>query len=163
VVVDENGAVCGAGERRIGPEVLEAFNMEIVIFFVFIAVCAFALVWASKKTKSEADLQHQKRLGRNKSRAEKLVAPRDSLLAHNDQVWQSRRQHAHSGIVATNKFVPKSEDSGTPEYDGYSRRDRHHVTDQGAQVMDEHREEDFTMTAIEFEADEQKTSKKAAS
>lgn len=137
--------------------------MEIVIFFAFIAVCAFALVWASRKTKSETELAHRKRTDRNTSRAEKLVAPRDNLLSHNDQVWQSRRQHASTGVVATNQFVPKFEASGSPEYDGYSRRDRHHVKDMEAQVKDDvHEEEEFTMTAVEFKADEKVSSKKAA-
>ena len=27
----------------------------------------------------------------------------------------------------TNRFVPKSVSAGEPEYDGFSRRDRHHV------------------------------------
>ena len=128
--------------------------MEIVIFFAFVAVCAFALVWASKKSKVEAEVEKRRRTRRNKSSAEKLVAPRDSLLAHNDQVWQSRRQHATTGVAATNRFIPKSDDSGAPEYDGYSRRDRHHVQDVDAKVKDDQHDEDFTMTAIEFTADE---------
>ncbi len=140
--------------------------MEIVVFFVFIAVCAFALVWASRKTRSETELARRKRQDRNKSSADKLAAPRDNLLSHNDQVWQSRRQHATSGVEATNRFVPKSEDSGTPEYDGYSRRDRHHVMDPNAHIKEEQQEqegeEDFTMTAIEFEADEKAAPGKAA-
>ena len=134
--------------------------MEIVIFFAFIAVCAFALVWASNKSKAEADAAQAQRSQRNKSFAEKLEAPRDSLLAHNDQVWQSRRQHATTGVVATNKFIPRSDDSGSPEYDGYSRRDRHHVKDRNAMVKDDQHDEEFTMTAIEFTADEVADSKK---
>ena len=130
--------------------------MEIVVFFVFIAVCAFALVWASRKTRSESELARMKRQDRNKSSADKLAAPRDNLLSHNDQIWQSRRQHATTGVEATNRFIPKSEASGTPEYDGYSRRDRHHVMDSNAHIKEERveQEEEFTMTAIDFEADE---------
>ena len=156
----EQGTDRGAGERRTGLEVREACKVEIVIFFAFIAVCAFALVWASKKSKAEDEAAQRRRALRNKSSAEKLVAPRDSLLAHNDQVWQTRRQHASTGVLATNKYVPRSEDSGTPEYDGYSRRDRHHVVDQDAQVKDDQHEEEFTMTAIEFTSDEEKAPKK---
>lgn len=136
--------------------------MEIVIFFAFIAVCAFALVWASRKTRSEADLAHRKRLKRNEGRSEKLVAPRDNLLAHGDEVWQSRRQHATTGVAPTNQFVPKSEASGNPEYDGYSRRDRHHVKDRKAQVKEEAHEEEFTMTAVEFKPDKAAGKRKAA-
>ena len=136
--------------------------MEIVIFFVFIGVCAFALVWASRKTRSEAELARQQRIDRNKDRSEKLVAPADNLLAHNDQVWQTRRHHATTGVEHTNKFVPKSEDSGTPEYDGFSRRDRHHVRERTAQVKEDQPEEVFTMTAVEFEPDEKEVPDKAA-
>ena len=62
----------------------EACIMEIVIFFAFIAICAFALVWASRKTRSETDLAARKRAERNASRAEKLAAPGDALLSHGD-------------------------------------------------------------------------------
>lgn len=137
--------------------------MEIIIFFAFIAVCAVALVWASRKTKSETALEHRKRVRRNKSRAEKLVAPADNLLAHKDEVWLSRRHHATTGVERTNKFVPKSEDTGTPEYDGFSRRDRHHVRERTAQVKEDRDEESFTMTAVEYHADEKASPKKAAS
>ena len=126
--------------------------MEIIVFFGFIAVCAFALVWASRKTRSETELATKSRQKRNEARFEKLKTPRDSLLAHNDQVWQSRRQHHTTGVEAVNRFVPKSESTGSPEYDGFSRRDRHHVYDRRAQVKDDP-EEEFTMTAVEFKSD----------
>jgi hypothetical protein len=126
--------------------------MEIFIFFGFIAVCAFALVWASRKTRSETELASNTRRKRNEARSEKLKTPRDSLLAHNDQVWQSRRQNHTTGVEAVNRFVPKSLSDGSPEYDGFSRRDRHHVYDRRAQVKEEH-EEEFTMTAVEFRSD----------
>ncbi len=129
--------------------------MEIVIFFAFIAVCAFALVWASRKTRKETELARRQRMRRNDSRSEKLATPRDTLLAHKDQVWQSRRQHATTGVVETNRFVPKSASDGSPEYDGYSRRDRHHVSDPNAHIKEEH-EEEFTMTAVEYKADSRK-------
>lgn len=141
----------------------EAYKMEIVIFFVFIAVCAFALVWASRKTKSETELARKQRVDRNKERTEKLVAPRDNLLAHNDQVWQSRRQHANTGVERTDRFVPKSDSTGTPEYDGYSRRDRHHVHERTAQIKEDPHEKELSMTAIKFDQDEEAVPNKAAS
>ena len=138
--------------------------MEIVIFFVFVAVCAFALVWASRKTKAETELAHKRRSLRNKSQSEKLVAPRDALLSHNDEVWATRRQHANLGVQKTNKFVPKSESDGSPEYDGYSRRDRHHVRQRTAQIKKEsHAEDELTMTAIEFDQEPNINPAKAAS
>ena len=136
--------------------------MEIVVFFVFIAVCGFALVWASRKTKAETKLAHKQRLSRNKDTAEKLLVPRDNLMAHKDEVWQSRRHHATAGVVHTNQFVPKSEASGVPEYDGFSRRDRHHVRERTAQVKEDHPEE-LVMTAVQFHTDEEKAPDEAAS
>lgn len=135
--------------------------MEIAVFFAFIAVCALALLWASRKSKSEADLMRKQRLARS-TRADKLVSPRDSLLAHRDEVWQNRRKHATVGVTATNRFVPKSETIDAPEYDGYSRRDRHHVRERTAKVKEDHPEE-LLMTAVQFHSDEEKTPKKAVS
>jgi hypothetical protein len=137
--------------------------MEIVIFFVFIAVCAFALVWASRKTRAETDLARKQRVKRKKARSEKLAVPSDNLLSHNDQVWQTRRHHATTGVERTDRFVPKSESSGTPEYDGYSRRDRHHVRERTAQIKEEHSGEELRMTAIKFDTDEESSPSKAAS
>jgi hypothetical protein len=130
--------------------------MQIVIFFVFVAVCALALLWASRKTRAESELAQRKREQRNRDRAEKLVAPRDSLLSHNDAVWQSRRHHANTGVERVNQFTPKSSSSGVPEYDGYSRRDRHHVRDRNALVRESAApEQTITMTAIRFRTDDE--------
>ena len=136
--------------------------MEIVIFFTFIGVCAFALVWASRKTKSESELARQQRIQRNAERSDKLASPRDNLLSHGDQVWQSRRQHANSGVEDVNKFVPKSEAGDEPEYDGYSRRNRHHVRDRSAHIKESTESDEFTMTAVEFDQDVKKGPEKAA-
>ncbi|MEE4217316.1 MAG: hypothetical protein V2I48_06890 [Xanthomonadales bacterium] len=136
--------------------------MEIAVFFAFIAVCALALLWASRKSNSEAELTRKQRLARNSVRAEKLMSPRDSLLAHKDEVWQNRRKHATVGVTATNQFVPRSETIDAPEYDGYSRRDRHHVRERTAKVKED-RPEELLMTAVRVRSDEEKASKKAAS
>ena len=136
--------------------------MEIVIFIDLIGVCAIELVWASRKTKSEAELARQQRKERSADRSEKLVAPRDNLLSHGDQVWQSRRQHANSGVEKVNPYVPKSEASDGPEYDGYSRRNRHHVRDRNAHIKEDSETEEFTMTAVEFDQEKKKGPEKAA-
>jgi len=137
--------------------------MEIVIFFTFIAVCAMALLWASRKTRSEDELARKERIRRNQLRSEKLATPRDTVLAHGEQVWQNRRQHATSGVIHTNEYAPRSETTGMTEYDGWSRRDRHHVRDMGAQVKEDRPEEIFTVTAVEIGQDkQQEASKKAA-
>ena len=137
--------------------------MEIAIFFVFIAVCAFALVWASRKTRAETDLARKQRVKRRKEQSEKLMAPSDNLLSHNDQVWQTRRQHASTGVQRTDQFVPKFESKGAPEYDGYSRRDRHHVRDRTAQIKEDQAGEELTMTAVKYDSDEESSPSKAAS
>lgn len=137
--------------------------MEIIVFFAFIAVCALALLWASKRSKSEADLVRKQRLARTGTRAEKLVSPRDSVLAHREEVWQNRRKHATVGVTATNRFVPKSDTIDAPEYDGYSRRDRHHVRERTAKVKEDRPEEELRMTAVQYHSDEEKAPKKAAS
>ena len=130
--------------------------IEMVIFFVFVAVCALALLWASRKTKAESDLARRKRGHRNRQRAEKLVASREALLSNSDAVWQSRRHHANTGVDRVNRFAPKSSSSGVPEYDGYSRRDRHHVRDRNARLRENAETEgSFTMTAIRFRSDDE--------
>lgn len=132
--------------------------MKIVIFFIFVAVCALALLWASRKTKSETDLERRKRAHRNRHRAEKLVASSEALLSKNDAVWETRRHHATTGVDRINRFVPKSASAGVPEYDGYSRRDRHHVRDRNARLREDAKtEEGFTMTAVRFRSDEEDT------
>lgn len=138
--------------------------MEIVIFLVFVGVCAFALVWSTRKSdRRPADLERRKRLREKKVRSEKLETPRDHLLSHRDEVWESRRKKANGGVVRTNAFVPRFESSGTPEYDGYSRRDRHHVRERTAEIKKEPVvEEHLTMTAIEVEFDLPDNSKTAS-
>ena len=52
----------------------------------------------------------------------------DSPLSHKEELWERRRNQAAKDFTAVQLFVPKSEATDEPEYDGYSRRDRHHVT-----------------------------------
>ena len=129
--------------------------MEIVIFFMFVAACALALLWASRRTNTETDLARRKRAHRNRARAEKLTAASEALMSSKDEAWHTRRHHASMGVQRVNRFAPKSESGGVPEYDGYSRRDRHHVRDRNARVReDAETEKQFTMTAIHYRTDE---------
>jgi hypothetical protein len=139
--------------------------MEIFIFFVFVAACALALLWASRKTNAESELERRKRAHRNKTRAGKLTAKSEALMSTGEEVWNSRRHHASMGVQRVNRFAPKSESGGVPEYDGYSRRDRHHVRDRNARVReDPQTEKQFTMTAIHFRTDDdEETPAKTAS
>ena len=139
--------------------------MEIVIFLVFVGICAFALVWATRNSTSRpTDLERRKQLRAKKVRSEKLETPRDHLLSHSDEVWQKRRKKANGGVSKTNAFVPRFESSGTPEYDGYSRRDRHHVRERTAEIKQESvAEDELTMTAVEVKFDKIDSGKTATS
>lgn len=137
--------------------------MEMVIFLVFVGICAFALVWATRRSSTQAtDLERRKQQRARKLRSEKLETPRDHLLSHSDEIWQKRRKKATSGVVKTNAFVPRFEGSGIPEYDGYSRRDRHHVRERTAEIKTETTaESELTMTAVEVEFDQVDSGKTA--
>lgn len=136
--------------------------MEIIIFLGFVGICAVALVWATRKPGRQTDLQQRTQLRKKNLRSEKLETPRDSLLSHRDEVWQKRRNKAEHGVAKTNAFVPKSVSFGTPEYDGYSRRDRHHVRDRTAEIKDEeHAAGDVSMTAVELKFDKDNAAKTA--
>lgn len=136
--------------------------MEIIIFLGFVGICAFALVWATRKPGRETDLQKRKQHSAKKYQSEKLETPRDSLLSHKDEVWQRRRDKAAHGVLKTNAFVPKSVSLGKPEYDGYSRRDRHHVRDRTAEIKDEeHAAGEVSMTAVELKLDKGDAAKTA--
>lgn len=139
--------------------------MEIVIFFMFVAACALALLWASRKTKAESDLARRKRAHRNRARSEKLTAKSEALMASDEGVWNTRRHHASTGVQRVNRFAPKSASGDIPEYDGYSRRDRHHVRDRNARVHENvDGEKSFTMTAIHYRTDDdEETPAKTAS
>ena len=113
---------------------MEAYKMEIVIFMVFVGVCAFVLIWSARKSKAETDLARRQKTRQKLERSDKLVTPADNLLSHRQQVWQQRRKNDAMGVSKTNAFVPKFESDGTVEYDGYSRRDRHHVRDRRAEI-----------------------------
>lgn len=129
--------------------------MEIVIFFMFVAACALALLWASRKTKAENELARRKRAHRNRARSGKMTAGSEALMSSKTEAWNTRRHHAALGVQKVNKFAPKSESGGVPEYDGYSRRDRHHIRDRNARVREDvSTEKQFTMTAIHYRTDD---------
>jgi hypothetical protein len=110
--------------------------MELFLFIAFVAICAVLLFRATKKSKQKVDLNHERKLKEKKARAHLLETPAVYTLACPDQPWHTRDKSATTGVSRTNPFSPKSE-SAELEYDGYSRRDRHHVTDLDAQIKDE--------------------------
>jgi len=102
--------------------------MEIIYFIMFVAACAILLMWAAGKSGSKRKQQAKKRAIRGKQKqADLLSTPSTYLLANRGEVWRQKRQKAAEDVIVTNRFVPKSVSAGEPEYDGFSRRDRHHV------------------------------------
>lgn len=77
-----------------------------------------------------------------------MVTPGNNILSHNEEIWETRRKHAHifssSSEVARGHIKYEEE----PEYDGYSRRDRRHIAP--AHIKDEEHCENLTMSTIEF-------------
>ena len=115
--------------------------MQLVLFIVFVVVCALLLCWATGNSRKKAGLAHEKKLREREARSRQLETPAVYTLADPNQPWHTRRHPAKLGVVRTNAFAPKSESAG-PEYDGYSRRDRHHLTDPDAHVKEEAHLED---------------------
>jgi hypothetical protein len=128
---------------------MEAFKMEIVYFIAFIVVCAFLVIWGTGKSKKETELAQQRKAKAKKSRSDLLATPADYTLSRPDQLWFTRKHASTLGVTRTNEFVPRSQAS-EPEYDGYSRRDRHHVLDPHAAIKKEGRVEEPRMSSIEY-------------
>lgn len=119
--------------------------MGIIYFLLFIAACFGILMWLSRKSASERDLARHAPSA-HKPKASRLHTPADNALSHREEIWHTRRQNAASSIATTNRFVPKSVSSKEPEYDGYSRRDRHHLTPEVAHVKDESHADDLSIS-----------------
>jgi hypothetical protein len=105
--------------------------MEAIYFLIFIGVCAFLVVWATHRSNNKADLAKKRKVVKKEAPgSDRLAHPLDNRLAHKEEIWEQRRKHASKDLSATQSFIPKSV-SNTPQYDGYSRRDRHHLTNTG--------------------------------
>jgi hypothetical protein len=123
--------------------------MEIVYFIAFIVVCAFLVIWSTGKSRKETELAQHRKTKIKKSRADLLETPADYTLSRPDQLWFTRKQASALGVTRTNSFVPRSQ-ALEPEYDGYSRRDRHHVLDPHAAIKKEGQVEEPRMSSIEY-------------
>lgn len=127
--------------------------MEIIYFISFIVACSFLLMWATGKSKKRKNTkQGLKRKPRvNKEQSDRLTAPSNYLLANRDDLWQKRREHAADDVIATNRFVPKSVSAGETEYDGFSRRDRHHVVVGTAHIKKEDHIDEPAIKSSDYE------------
>ena len=112
--------------------------MEWLLFVVFVAACALLLFKATRQSKKKVDLEHERKLKERKARAQLLETPAVYTLARPDQPWHTRRQPATTGVSRPEPLKPRFE-SNDPQYDGYSRRDRHHIADVEVVIEDEAR------------------------
>ena len=110
--------------------------MDIIIFLLVIGAGFAALMWITGKSNKKQDLAKRNR-ARSRSASDKLHTPADNVLSHREEVWQKRRRDTGADILRTNKFAPRSGSHSEPEYDGYSRRDRNHLTTKTVHVKDE--------------------------
>lgn len=132
--------------------------METVYFLVFIGVIAIAVVWATQASKRKTDLAAKRKARRLRQPSAKLTTPHDTTLTDREQIWELRRNRASKGYVEQN-FIPKSEAKTATEYDGYSRRDRHHLTTSGVVKKEKHIEDldELKMRSIKFEGSKHAT------
>ena len=130
--------------------------METIYFLIFIGVCAFAVVWATRRSRSDTNLGGKHTPTHKKIPADKLITPADNRLAHKNQLWEARREQATKSVGSDKRFIPKFEAAHEAKYDGYSRRDRHHLTT-AEHVKEEAQIEghgDFSLTGTDFDLKE---------
>jgi hypothetical protein len=96
--------------------------MGTIIFLTFIGVCAFVVVWVTRSKERRQDLYRPP--------SEKLTPTSPDKLSRKEEIWEARRKFAEKELADVQRFVPRSEADKQPIYDGYSRRDRHHLTPQ---------------------------------
>jgi len=130
--------------------------METIYFLMFIGACAFAVVWAMRRSKTDTGLGSRRTPTRNNLHSDKLHTPTNNRLAHKKELWEARREHATKGIGSRKQFVPRFEAAREAEYDGYSRRDRHHLTASEHVKEEAHIEGhgDLSMSSSEFDSKE---------
>ena len=128
--------------------------METLLFVASVAVFGLIIFLPVHKSKTRQSLQRKQRAQKPVSmRSELLKPPADNLMAHRREVWQKRQQKVKRDGAKAPDFIPRFEKEKEGHYDGYSRRDRHHLTPTGeAQHSSKHKGE-FTMTAVKFEPD----------
>lgn len=119
--------------------------MATFYFILFVATCIAVVFWAVRQSRAKADLTRRRTAARM-AQTGKLSTPAVNVFSDREEVWRTRQQAAVAGIERTNRFVPRSDGGAEPLYDGYSRRDRHHVkeptakVDEGSQVEAELRQ-----------------------
>lgn len=121
--------------------------MEIVYFVSFVAGCAVIAVWVVVRSNKRRTPGHERL---KKAQKDLLHTPSQYTLSRPDQVWRTRRHSADTlGVNRTNAFVARSLGQD-PEYDGYSRRDRHHVRDRNAHIKAEPHVEEPSGSSVDY-------------
>jgi hypothetical protein len=130
--------------------------MEIIYFLIIICVCAFAVLWAMRKSKTGTGLAGKRASTQANPSDELLATPADTLFSHKKKLWATRRKQATKGFSNPRRFVPRSEAAKESKYDGFSRRDRHHLAST-AEIKEEAHDverEDPTKSSTEFDPKE---------
>lgn len=115
--------------------------MEVFLFIVFVAACALFLYRATNNTKKDIDRVHERKLREPKTSSGRLKTPAVCTLGRPNQPWHTRRNPPTMGRPKPDP-LPARPKSAELEYDGYSRRDRHHVIESKAHIKDEGHLED---------------------
>ena len=124
--------------------------MGIFYFIAFVVACVLVLAWMTDKSKKQnAKLAAKRKTKAKTQHTERLSTPSDYLLSNRDHVWQKKRTTAAEDVIVTNRFVPRSQSKGEAEYDGFSRRDRHHVVVGTAYIKKEDHIDEPSKTAVE--------------
>lgn len=131
---------------------VESLEMEVLYFIAFVSVCAVIVVAAVRpsKKKQKEQVRQQHKLRSKKAQTELLSTPANYTLSRTDQVWRSKRRKHVEDVTVTNRFVPRSKSAGEPEYDGYSRRDRHHVIVGTAHIKEADQAAEPSMSEVEY-------------
>ncbi len=82
--------------------------METIYFLIFIGVCAFAVVWATLRSKAGTSLGSRSTPTKNKLPADKLRTPVDNRLAHKNELWEARGRQATKGSTLVKSLFPSS-------------------------------------------------------
>jgi len=101
--------------------------MGTIGFLISVGVIAFAVVWLTRRSSRTHELQKKT----FQQSSQKLTPTSNDRLSRREEIWEARREFAEKNINPSQRFVPKSVAAAEPEYDGYSRRDRHHLATVG--------------------------------
>lgn len=128
--------------------------METLLFVAFVAVFGLIVFLPVHKSRQQTELRRRQRAQKKETAiSNRLSTPADNLMSHKREVWQKRQQKVRRDAAERPDFIPRFEKAKDGEYDGYSRRDRHHLTPTGSAKKQQSKEEEFTMTAVKFEPD----------